>query len=394
MTLFRITDGIVLFALLAGLLVGCQDRATSSPAPPSARDVEIVQLASADIPAVFEYIGRTASSQRIEIRARVSGYLDEIRYEEGTLVDADQPLFTIDPKPYEARLRAAQAAESQQRARVENAEALLKRVEPLAEARAVALKELDDARGRLKEAAAALEGAQANVYESQLNLGYTKIASPIRGIAGASSQREGAYIGTGAAPLTYVARVDPIWVEFSVSETEVLRGRQSRVQQRIVAPEAGEFRVAIQLADGTEHPHRGRISFADAIVDEQTGTFLVRAEVPNPDRTIRPGQYVRIALHGAYRPDALAVPQRAVQQSPKGPFVWVVSDQNRAELRPIVLGPWLGDGWIVEEGLADGDRVIAKGLLGLRPEAPVNIVSIMRFDQPSPIKADAPENTR
>lgn len=378
-------------AVALSLLAGCDDERAPAAAPPPAREVEVVQLTAADLPAVFEYVGRTASSQRIEIRARVAGYLDEIAYIEGGPVKTDEVLFRIDAKPFEAHLRAAQAAAAQQQSRVDNAEALLARVKPLAEANAVAQKELDDALSRVNESRAALEGAQANVYQAELDLGYTTIRSPIDGVSGAARQREGAYIGIGAAPLTYVARIDPIWVEFSVSEADVLAGRRAERAATLRLPEDGRYEVAIAQADGLEHPHRGRISFADATIDERTGTFLVRAEVPNPDHALRPGQYVQVALHGATRPNRIAVPQKAVQQSQRGPFVWVVNAQSQAEQRPVTLGPWHGDQWIIQEGLSADDRVITGPLVGLRPGMPVNIVSIARGGSPTTTKPGTSE---
>lgn len=366
------------YVLLAWAASGCDEVAAAPPPEPPPARVEAVQLTAADLPVSFEFVGRTASSQRVEILARVLGYLDEIVYEEGEFVEEGDVLFRIDPKPFEAQLRAARAEMAQQEARSENAEALLARVRPLAETGAVAQKELDDAVGMMREAKAAVEAASARVFEAELNLGYTTITSPVTGLAGAAAQRQGAYLSQMAGSLTYVARIDPIWVEFSVSESQMLRGGDATRQGRIVHPEDGAFDVQVVLSDGTTHPETGRLSFADASISEDTGTFLVRADIPNPDHTLRPGQFARIVLKGAYRPDAITAPQRAVKQGPKGSFVWVVNDQGLAEQRPVITGPWVEDAWVIEQGLRDGDRLIVDGSAGLRPGAPVSIVSISR----------------
>jgi membrane fusion protein (multidrug efflux system) len=329
-----------------------------------------MEVVAADRPVTFEYAARTASSQRVEIRPRVTGYLEEIAYSEGTFVQEGDVLFRMDRKPFEARLRGARAELSQQQARLDNARALLERVEPLAEARAVAQKELDDARALVAQSAAAVEAASARVYEAELELDYATITAPVTGIAGGARFRQGALITGAAEPLTEVARVDPIWVEFSVAEGQLLAGRRSAEEHRIEFPEDDAFDVQLQLADGTRHPWTGRLSFADAALSERTGTLLLRAEVPNPDTTLRPGQFVTLQLLGAYRPGAIAVPQAAVQQGPHGPFVWVVDD-GTARRRPVDTGPWDGDAWIIHQGLFEGDRVIIDGLVGLTDGAPV-----------------------
>ena len=377
---------------IVAALAGCGDEASPAAAAPPSRNVDVVQVEARDLPATFEFVGRTASSQRVEIRARVSGFLDEIVYEEGATVAAGDVLFRIDPKPFDARLRGTRAELAQQQARLENAEALLARIRPLAEVDAVARKELDDAESAVRSAAAAVEAAESRVFEAELDLGYTTLVAPVGGLTGAATQREGAFVGNLAAPLTYVARVDPIWVEFSVSETQVLRGRTSVARGAVAHPEDGDFEVAIELADGTEHAETGRVTFADATVSETTGTFLVRAEIPNPDRTLRPGQYVRVFLRGAVRPDAIAVPQRAVFEGPRGAYVWVVDREGAAERRPVITGPWAGDAWVIESGLQPGDRVVTEGTVGLRPGTPLSIVGIGRGGEASSASGDASSN--
>lgn len=359
--------------LLAG---GCGDETPTAVAPP-AREVEAIQLRTVDLPVSFEFVGRTASSQRVEIRSRVSGFLEAIDYREGGYVEEGDVLFRIDPAPFEARLRAARAELSQQQARLDNAEALLARVQPLAEVEAVAQKELDDANGRVNEARAAVEAAAARVFESELDLGYATIKAPVSGMTGQSAERVGAYLGLGAAPLTYVARIDPIWVEFSVSEAQALTNERRKASGELSVPEDDALEVEVIRSDGVVHPSRGRISFADASVDAQTGTILVRAEIPNDNEpALHPGQFVQVVIHGVTRPGALLVPKPAVQQGAQGAYVWVINSENKAEQRPVTTGLWEGEDWVIRSGLKAGERVITSGLVGLQPGTPVSIVSL------------------
>ena len=360
---------------MVGALAGCGDDPAAAPAAPPPRNVEITTVAVADIPVDYTFVGRTASSQRVEIRARVDGYLDNISFTEGTFVEEGALLFEIDPLPYEAALRAARAELAEQEARLENAEALLRRIEPLVEAEAIAQKELDDALGQVNGAKAAVEAANAKVFQAELDLGYTTIESPVSGLTSQAQMRKGAYLDFSSEPLTYVAKIDPIWIEFSISETQFLQSNKSRTDGTVVFPDEENFVVSITLADGTEYPYTGRISFADASLSEQTGTFLVRAVIDNPEQVLRPGQYVNVTVRGAYRPEAIALPQRALRQSPKGAYVWLVNSSSQAQQQPVVTGPWTGDLWIVEQGLMPGDRVIVDGTVGLQAEMPVQIVS-------------------
>lgn len=365
-----LASGALLLSLVS---IGCEHAEPVAAPPARPIEVEIVQVKTADIPVSSRFVGRTESSQRVEIRTRVAGFLEQIAYEEGGFVEAGETLFQIDPAPFESQLRAARAELEQQNARLANAESLLARIKPLAEAEAVAQKELDDANGKVREAAAAVEVASARVFDAELNLGYATITAPVAGLTGESDEREGAYVTGMSGPLTYVARVDPMWVEFSVSEAQILRVLRAESDGRVVYPKQDQVEVEIELVDGTQHPHSGRISFADASISTETGTFLVRAEVPNPEGTLRPGQFVRVFLLGAYRPDATIVPQRSVREGPKGPYLWVIDRDGNAEQRPVRLGPWHNDAWIVETGIAAGDRVIVNGSVGLRPGAPIAV---------------------
>ena len=362
---------------LTGCLPGQQEK-PSAEVPPT--PVTTVQAIAKDTPITIEFVGKTASSRRVEIRSRVEGFLEAREYQEGTLVREGDVMFQMDRKPFAAQLQAAEAELAQQKAKLANAEANLKRVRPLVKKKAVAQKELDDALAMYRTSAAAVEASQAKVVQAELDLGYTTILSPVTGISSFATQREGAYIGFGTdALLTYVAQIDPIWVEFSVSENQLLQARANTKAGRIRQPDGGQYDVEIVLADGSVFPEKGRITFADASLSERTGTFLLRAELPNPLRgedqrdQLRPGQFVRVRLLGAVRPNAIVVPQRAIQQGAKGSFVWVVDDNGKAEFRPVQVGPWHGEDWFIEEGLQDGETVVVDGALKLRAGAAVQV---------------------
>jgi membrane fusion protein, multidrug efflux system len=363
----------ILLSLAAGLLPGCGEQSQ-----PGANLPEVVTLTiePQDTPVSFEFVGKTASSRRVEIRSRVEGFLEKREYTEGSMVQAGQVLFQMDRKPFEAKLNAARAELAQQTARLETATANLKRVRPLVKQNAIAQKELDDATGSYRAAAAAVEQANASVVQAELNLGYTTITSPLTGLSSFAVQREGAYVGIGTGSLlTYVAQIDPMWVEFSVSESQILNYREKARQGIVNMPKEGDFTVEIILGDGTVYPHTGRITFADASLSESTGTFLLRAEIENAEHTLRPGQFVRILLKGAIRPKAILVPQRAVQQGAKGSFVWVIDKDGKASFRPVTVGPWHGEQWFIESGLEAGDVVVVDGALKLRAGTPVKITA-------------------
>ena len=362
---------ILSFTLVSFTLGGCGEQAgeMQRSAPP----VTVIKIEPRDTPVVAEFVGKTASSRRVEIRSRVEGFLDKRAYLEGSMVEAGDVLFVMDKKPFEAQLNAARAELAQQQARKTTALTNLNRVRPLAKKKAVAEKELDDAQGLYHEAAAAVDQATATVVQAELNLGYCTITTPVSGLSSYAVVREGAYMGLGENLLTYVAQLDPMWVEFSVSENQMLKRKDNMKKGIIHAPADHNYVIEVVLADGSIYPHTGKITFADASLSEATGTFLIRAEVDNPDQQLRPGQFVRVHIIGNVRPDAILVPQEAVQQGAQGSFVWVVNAEGKAEFRPVTVGPWHDKDWFIDTGLKAGDTVVVTGALKLRPGVPVQI---------------------
>ena len=367
--------------LLAWLLPGfALLSACSEPPVATAKlvpEVGFVTVAPRDVPYVSSFVAQTESSRQVEIVARVAGFLDRIAYVEGEFVKEGQVLFQIDPKPFKAQLDAAQGELESQKARLTTASATLKRVKPLAEQNALSQADLDRATGDFEVATAAVHSARAKVREAELNLDYATIRSPLGGSAGRAQQREGAYVGASAdtAKLTYVAALDPMWVTFSISQNQAERYRERIEKKQVLPPPEENYEVEIVLPGKRVHPERGRINFADPSFSQDTGSFMVRAAVPNPDKSLRPGMFVTVNIHGAVRPNAVVLPQLAVQQGARGHFVAVVNAENRVEVRPVVVGSYANDKEIiVEQGLAAGDRVVVDGFARLAPNAPVKPV--------------------
>jgi membrane fusion protein (multidrug efflux system) len=383
---FRALPMTIRFSILvlsSLLLSACLDRPQEETVAPKPVEVVAYTVEARDVPARFEFIGKTVSSRKVEIRSRVEGFLEKRLYTEGAMVEAGQPMFQMDTKPFEARLQAMKAELAQQQARLENAQANLKRVRPLAKKNAVAQKELDDALANYRSAAAAVEVAKANVIQAELNLGYTLISTPVSGVSSYAVQQEGSYIGLGNSLLTYVARLDPMWVEFSVSENQIFNMRKMRRQGLLNAPADDIYKVEVILADGSTYPHKGKLTFADASISEETGTFLLRAQVANPNKMLRPGQFVRAWIEGGIRPAAILVPQRAVQQRGEGSYVWVIREDGSVEQRPVTTGAWEGKEWFISKGLKDGERIVVDGAQKLRPDTRVEIVQPDTEKQPA-----------
>jgi membrane fusion protein (multidrug efflux system) len=327
------------------------------------------------VPVSYEYVGQTAGSKEVEVRARVTGILEKRLYTEGSRVKAGQPLFLIDPKPLEAQAAAADADVARARAQLTQAEREVARLKPLAERRAVGQKEADDAVSNAELARAALKAAEARLAEVSLNLGYTRVNAPISGLSSRANKSEGSLVTAYDTLLTTISQVDPIWVPFNVSENDRLTLDRAVAAGRLVLPKDDAYDVTVRLSDGSVFPRRGRINFSDTRVNPATGTYEMRAEIANADGALKPGQFVRVTLRGAVRAQAIAVPQVAVLDGPQGKFVYVPGKdkdgKDIAVVRLVALGEWVdvdaANLWIVESGLAAGDTVIVDGIAKLQP---------------------------
>jgi len=335
--------------------------------------VTAMTVAPKAIPVSFEYVGQTAGSREVEVRARVTGILIKRNFEEGLPVKQGQSLFTIDPAPFEAAASRAQADVAAAEARLEQAKRNVKRFRPLYAEKAVSQKDYDDAVSAEQIGTADVKAARARLAEARLNLGYTRVEAPVSGVAGRSNRSEGSLVSGPDVLLTSVVQLDPIWVNFGISDNDQARLAKEIQAGRLAMPKDGQFEVALVLADGTQYNQTGKLNFTDVKISAATGTRESRAELPNPDGVLRPGQFVRVVLRGATYPNAVTVPQRAVLEGPQGKFVYVVSEKGSAEPRPVQAGEWSGEEWIITSGVKEGDRVIVDGVMKLGPGAPVRI---------------------
>ena len=356
------------------LLAGCGKE------PPTlarqAPDVTIMTVTARTTPVTFEFVAQTQSSREVEIRARVAGFLEKRLYTEGDLVKTGQTLFQMDRKPFEASLLSAQGQLAQQQARWEVAKATLARVRPLAAQNAVSKMDLDNAVGDERQTRAAVLAAEGSVRTEQLNLSYTTIASPLTGLSSFAKKQEGSYVTPGESGLlTTVSQMDPIYVNFSLSENETLKFREEIASGHLIFPLRSEFAVEVVLADGSVLPELGRLNFAAPSYSQDTGTFLVRAVVANPNGQLRPGQFVRARAIGATRPNAIVVPQKAVLEGAKSHFVWVINAAGKPEQRVVEVGDWHGDEWFITQGLQAGERIVVDGAIRVTPGGPLNIIA-------------------
>ena len=359
--------------VLALLATGCQpgDGNHGKGFPPPV--VSVTTVATQDLLVTYEYVAQTAGFREVEVRARVSGILLKRNFREGGLVKKGESLFTIDPEPFRVALARAQADMGVADARLAQAKREAARLRPVLKSKAVSQKELDDAVSAEQIAEAEVLSARARVNEARLNLEYTRVESPITGIASRAVVSEGTLVSGPSVLLTTVTQIDPMYVIFGIPDRERLAIRRDVEAGRLKLPENGRFKATIKLADGSTYSRTGILSFTDVRVNPQTGTSEARAEMPNPDGVLRAGEFVRVVLEGAVRPAAIVLPQRAVLEGPQGKFAYVVDPNSKAEPRPLEVGDWNGAGWIIYSGLHPGDRVIVDGVLKIGPGAPVKV---------------------
>lgn len=336
--------------------------------------VSVITAETRDVPVTLEYTGQTAGYRETEVRARVNGILLKRNYKEGNPVKQGESLFTIDPAPFQLAQARAKADLGVAEAQLQQAQRELARLKPVYESKAVSQKEFDDASSAERIAAAQVESARARLNEAQLNLEWTRVESPISGLAGRAQVSEGSLVSGPNVLLTTVTQTDPMYVIFGVSDRDTLALRRDAEAGKLKLPADGKLKAAVKLADGSEYSRPGQVNFIDARVNTQTGTTETRAEFPNPANLLRAGEFVRVVLSGAVRPGVIVVPQRAVLEGPTGKFVYLVNAESKAEPRPVEVGSWTGDGWIISTGLQPGDKVIVDGMARIfAPGTPVTI---------------------
>jgi membrane fusion protein (multidrug efflux system) len=364
---------------------GATDPVPTATAPPPP-EVGVIVAQSAEVPLPSEYAGRVVGLRDVEVRSQVGGLLLEREYEDGGKVEKDQVLFRIDPATYRVALSRAEAQLQQAQATLRLAEENFARVEELHGRGVSTDKQRDEAQATRDQARASVRLAQAEIESAKLNLDYTVLNAPVSGVTALQSPSIGTLILPQQTLLTTITPLDPAYVSFSFTDEE---GRAFRVlNERRAKPITGEdLTVDLQFGDGSVYSQTGKIDTAAQRVDPQTGTIQARVMFPNPEGVLLPGQFVRVRIRGVTLPDAIVIPKQAVSQGPQGPFVYVIRKDTKAEVRPIRLAQELAGGWVVEEGLSDGDRVVVEGVIRVRPGAAVRPVASGSQPADSPIPA-------
>jgi membrane fusion protein (multidrug efflux system) len=377
---------ISLLACLVLTVFSChsKDKKISSILPPV--DVNDYTVEPQNIPAVFDFIGFAESIHPVEIRARVEGYLDKIAYEDGQMVQEGSLLFQLDPRQYEAQVAQARAEVAKQEALLENATLTVNRLTPLYEKKAASKKDLDNATANKLSAAASLQSAKANLLNAEINLSYTTILSPITGLSDKARLREGALINPASnSLLTTVSVIDPIWVYFTISDNDILKATKQSDEHAIILPKDNDYDVQIIFSDGSIFPYKGKVNFSAPTYDQSTGTLLARAVFPNPKAELRPGQFLRVKVFGAKRPNALTVPRRALMQKSNGMQVYLINKDNKVISQDVTISDWYEDYQIITNGLKAGDRIVVDGINKVRPGMTVNIIKPWKPEtKPSP----------
>jgi len=379
--------------LAVGLVVAVRHSGARPPAraldPPA---VEVAKVEQRDVPVYGEWIGTLAGLVNAEVKAQVTGYLIRQDYKEGSFVRKGQLLFEIDPRPFQATLHQAEGQLAQAKAQLVEDEANLAnaeanqvksqlnvdKYEPLAKAEAASQQDLDNAvqtnlanKAQVQEAKAAIAAAKAQIQAAQaavetatINLGFTRLTSPIEGIADKAQMQVGDLVSPLSGTLTTVSTLDPIRDYFTVSEQDYLH-----LRQRLSGADSGHWKLQLILADGKTYPHEGDFFFTERAVDQNTGAIELAALFPNPENILRPGQYGKVRAVTGMRSNALLIPQAAVTELQGSYEVAVVGQDDRVAIRPVRVGEQIGAMWVVLEGLKPGERVVVEGQQNLRPGA-------------------------
>lgn len=373
--LFRGVAVVIVSAAIAGVF-GCKEKENAGSAPPApmAPQVEVVTVMARTVPDEPEFIGEAEASRPVEIRSQVTGILKAVLFPEGRAIKKGTKLYQIDPVPFEAAYKSAQARIAEAEARLVQAKQDLARVKPLLEEQAVSQKDVDDAIAEDLAAKAALQRAQADVIKAKFDFDNTRIIAPIDGLIERSRYYEGRLVSAQTDLLTVIHRIDPMYVVVNVPESFLLKRRQDAIMVGLQHPGLAQLKGTVIFADGSTYNHEGVLDFADVGLRTETGARRARFVVPNPDGVLLPGQFVRVRFKGTMKDHALLVPQRAVQQGPQGPIVFVVGEENKVEIRPIKASRWHDKEWIIESGVRSGERVIVSGFHMAKPGAPVKPV--------------------
>ena len=372
----------IVIALIIGFaLAACSNKdqeASNNIAKQMAMPVGVISIEPRDVPISAEAVAQTEGAKEIEIRPRVGGILLKRLYQEGTAVEAGQPMFLIDPVPYQNVLAQAKAQLIEQQARVEQTIREESRLKELLSTKSISKREYDNAVSENAIVNAALQQAKIRVRDAKLNLSYTTVTAPVKGISGRRQLSEGVLIQANTSLLTTIIQLSPIWVGFSLSDNELKRFGGYLSEKNVL-------NVTLILPDGTEYDQNGKLNFAARRIDPTLGTQQLRATFDNSDQRLLPGQFVRVRIATGEQKGVFLIPQTAVLTSDLGKVVYVVNKKNEAVMQPVVTGKWVGKNWVVTEGLKAGDKVIVDNLIKLRPGILVSPHSV-DIHQGSPLK--------
>lgn len=388
MSSLRALAVVALVPALVLNLAGCGNGGGWTPPPPP---VNVMTVASADVPMSFVYAGRVSDSRQVEVRARVAGTLVKRAYVEGARVNRGEVLFLIDPAQLQADAKAANAQLAEARSLSEQAERDATRTEELFGRGLVSVRERDLALSQRDQARAAWQRAQAEADRRSIDLGYTRVTAPVSGITSVETRPEGSYVSPQMEEslLTTITQVDPAVVDFSVSESDNLRLRTLMSSGRLLGPKRGGGVAKLVLNGGVPYAPAGKVEYLDIVIDPRTGTLLGRAQFANPDLDLLPGQFVRVVLEGYTLKNAIVVPEKAVMQGSEGAFVYVVDKDAVAHMRTVRLGLPLPGGRAIDDGLKVGEKVIIDNLVKVMPEQKVELPADKPpAAQPATAKAD------
>ncbi len=375
----RPTAALAALSLLVLSACGGGEQPQGTPPPP---EVGVVAVQPAVVPVQLDLVGRLAPFRSADVRARVPGVLQQRVYAEGSDVKEGQVLFRIEPSQLQAATGQAQAALAAAQANYMNAKVAADRARQLAPQKFVSQSDLDNAQAAERSAAAAVKQAQAALANARINEGYATVRAPISGRAGKQQVTEGALVGEGSATLlTTIDQIDPLYVNFSLSVTELQQIRDAATANK------GASKVQVVLPDGSAYGHEGTLDFAGDVVDPATGAIALRARVPNPDRTLLPGTYVTLKATLGQQPNAFRVPQAALQRDAAGAYVLVVGSDDKVVRKDVAADRVQGPDWIVSKGLAAGDRVVVSGIQRVQPGQPAKAVPA---DAGKPAETKAP----
>tara|TARA_Y100001936_G_scaffold243230_1_gene281775 strand:- start:27153 stop:28361 length:1209 start_codon:yes stop_codon:yes gene_type:complete len=359
----KVCIGVIKLSVISIILPGCNDKdqeLINTMSPKIAIPVNVVLVEAKSVPIATEVVAQTEGAKEIEIRPRVGGILLKRLYEEGTAVEAGQPMFLIDPIPYQNALAEAKAQFSEQKARIEQTRREEKRLQELLSTKSISQREYDNAVSDYEIASAALKQAEVRVRNAELNLSYTTVTAPVEGISGRRQLSEGVLVQANTSLLTTIIQLSPIWVRFSLSDNELIKFGGYLSEENIT-------KVTLILPNGREYEKNGKLNFTARQIDPMLGTQSLRATFDNSNHRLLPGQFVRIRVITGEQKGIFLVPQTAVLTSDLGRAVYVVNKKNESVIRPVVTGEWIGKDWVITEGLSAGDRVIVDNLMKLRP---------------------------